>query len=77
MMDTESSEEGKISSELKSVGGTLSGDTEATIAMDTFEGILEMLSSTKESMGRALRHAIYCAKYSLTGEVSSISIIFQ
>ena len=34
-MDLESSEEGKISSERKSIGGTLSGDTEATIARDT------------------------------------------
>ena len=35
MMDLESSEEGKISSERKSIGGTLSGDTEATITKDT------------------------------------------
>ena len=76
-MDLESSEEGKISSERKSVGGTLSGDTEATISRDTFEGMLETLSRTKESIGRASRHAIDCAKYSLAGEVSLISVIFQ
>ena len=40
-MDLESSEEGKISSEQKSVGGTLSGDIEATISRDTFEGMLD------------------------------------
>ena len=36
-----------------------------------------MLSRTKESIGKALRHAIDCAKYSLAGEVSLISVIFQ
>ena len=71
-MDLESSEEGQ-----KSVGETLSGDTEAAIARDTFEGMLEALSRTKEIIGRASRHAIDCAKYSLASEVSSISIIFQ
>ena len=34
-MDLESSEEGKISSDRKSVGGTLSGDIEVAIPMDT------------------------------------------
>ena len=77
MMDLESSEEGKIILEWKSVGGTLNGDTEAAIARDTFEGMLEMLSITKESIGKALRHAIDYAKYSLVGEVSLISVIFQ
>ena len=33
---------------------THSGDTEATISRDTFEGILETLSSMKESIGKAL-----------------------
>ena len=77
-MDLESSEEGKISSEWKSVGGTLSGrDTEATVSRDAFEGMLETLSRTKEIIGRASRHAIDCAKYILASEVSLISIIFQ
>ena len=35
-MDLESIEEGKIRSERKLVGGTLSGYTEATISRDTF-----------------------------------------
>ena len=56
---------------------TFSGDTEPAISRDTFEGILETLSRTEESIGRALRHAIDCAKYSLVVEVSLISIIFQ
>ena len=76
-MDLKLSEEGKISSERKSVGGTLSGDTKATIDRDTFEGILETLSRTKESFGRPLCHAIDYAKYSFVGEVSLISVIFQ
>ena len=75
-MDLESSQEGKISLERKSVGGTLSGDIEASIARDTFEGILETLSRMEESIERASRHSIGCAKYSLAGEVSLISIIF-
>ena len=76
-MDLESSEEGKISSEQKLVGGTPSGDTEATIAKDTFEGMLQTLSRMKESIGRASRHAIDCEKYSLDGEVSLIFVIFH
>ena len=51
--------------------------TEATIARNTFEGILKMLSRTKEIIGKASRHAIDCAKYSLVVEVSLISVIFQ
>ena len=51
--------------------------TEAAIARDIFEGILKMLSRTKEIIGKALRHAIDCAKYSLVVEVSLISVIFQ
>ena len=47
------------------------------IAKDTFEGMLETLSRMKESIGRALRDAIDCAKYSLVVEVSLISVIFQ
>ena len=76
MMDLESSEEGKIRSERKSDGGTLSGDIEVAISMDTFEGMLEALSRTKEIIGRASRHAIECEKYSLASEVSLISVIF-
>ena len=76
-MDLESSEEGKISSEQKLVGGTLSGDTEVAISMDCFERMLEVMSRMKESIGRASRHAIDYAKYSLAVEVSLIFVIFQ
>ena len=37
----------------------------------------ETLSRMKEIIGRESRHSIECAKYSLVGEVSLISIIFQ
>ena len=57
--------------------GTRSGDTESTIARDTFEGMLETFSRTKESIGRASHHANNCAKYILDGEVSLISVIIQ
>ena len=76
-MDLESSGEGKISSERKSVGGTLSGDTKAAISRYTFEGILETLSRMKESIGIALRRDNDYAKDSLAGEVSLIFVIFQ
>ena len=56
---------------------TLSTDTEATIARDTFEGMLETLSRKKKSISRASHQAIDYAKYSLVGEVSLISVIFQ
>ena len=76
-MDLESTKECKISSERKSVGGTLSGDTKSAISRDTFEGMLETLSRMKESIGRASRHAIDYAKYIIVVEVTSISVIFQ
>ena len=57
--------------------GTLSGDIESSISRDTLEGMLETLSRMKESIGRASPHAIDCSKYSLAGEVSLISVIFQ
>ena len=57
--------------------GTLSGDTEVVISRDIFEGMLEMMSRTKQIIGRESRHAIDCAKYSLAGELSLISVIFQ
>ena len=75
-MDLESSEEVKISSKRKSVGGTLSGDIEVAIARDNFEGMLETLSRMKESIGIASRHDIECEKYSLAGELSLIFVIF-
>ena len=55
----------------------LSGDIEAAFSRDTFEGMLETLSRTKEGIGSTSRHAIDYEKYSLAGEVSLISIIFQ
>ena len=50
--------------------------TEASIARETFEGILKTLSRAKEIIGKASCHAIDCAKYSLVVEVSLISVIF-
>ncbi|XP_076950609.1 ENHANCER OF AG-4 protein 2-like [Bidens hawaiensis] len=50
-------------------GGSLSGGTEAAVARDAFEGMIETLSRTKESIGRATRHAIDCAKHGIANEV--------
>ncbi|KAL8093136.1 hypothetical protein AgCh_035138 [Apium graveolens] len=46
----------------------LSGGTEAVVAHDAFEGIIETLSRAKESIGRETRLAIDCAKYGIAGE---------
>ncbi|KAK1438045.1 hypothetical protein QVD17_03846 [Tagetes erecta] len=55
-------------------GGSLSGGTEAAVARDAFEGMIETLSRTKESIGRATRHAIDCAKHGIANEVVELLI---
>ena len=60
----------------KQLPRTLGGDTKAAISRDTFEGILETLSRTEESIGSTSHHAIHYAKYSLASEVSLIYVIF-
>ena len=44
-------------------------DTEALVARDTFEGMLETLSRAKDSIARATRHALDCAKFGITDQV--------
>ena len=44
-------------------------DTEATIARDTFVGMLETVSQTKDSIGRTTRQAMDCAKHGLAEQV--------
>lgn len=46
-------------------------DTEATIARDTFVGMLETVSRTKDSIGRTTRQAMDCAKHGIAEQVSS------
>ena len=58
-----------ISSGHRTAGGSLSGGTEAAVSRDAFEGMIETLSRTKDSIGRATRLAIDCAKYGLANEV--------
>jgi hypothetical protein len=43
------------------------------VARDAFEGMIETLSRTKESIGRATRLAIDCAKYGIANEVGLLS----
>ncbi|KAJ0740089.1 putative PWWP domain, CID domain-containing protein [Helianthus annuus] len=62
-------EERRTSSGHRPAGGSLSGGTEAAVARDAFEGMIETLSRTKESIGRATRHAIDCAKHGIASEV--------
>ncbi|XP_010452799.1 PREDICTED: protein HUA2-LIKE 1-like [Camelina sativa] len=71
---TEEKEERRFSSGHRSVEGSLSGATEAAISRDTFEGMLETLSRTKESIGRATRMAINCAEYGIASEVVELLI---
>lgn len=71
-LDAEENEEGRVGSGQRAVEGSLSGGTEAAIARDAFEGMLETLSRTKESIGRTTRLAIDCAKYGIANEVCFI-----
>ncbi|KAK4769179.1 hypothetical protein SAY86_027329 [Trapa natans] len=50
------------------------GGTEADAARDTFEGMIETLSRTKDSIGRATRHAIDCARFGIANEVVELLI---
>lgn len=71
-LDIEEVEERRVSSGHRTAGGSLSGGTEAAVARDAFEGMIETLSRTKESIGRATRLAIDCAKYGIANEVGCI-----
>ena len=73
--DAEEFEERRVSSGHRPAGGSLSGGTEAAVVRDAFEGMIETLSRTKESIGRATRLAIDCAKYGIANEVGNIVLI--
>ncbi|KAF9604694.1 hypothetical protein IFM89_009130 [Coptis chinensis] len=49
-------------------------NTEANEVRKSFESVLGTLSRTKESIGRATRHAMDCAKYGIAGEVLEILV---
>lgn len=68
--ENEEVEERRVSSGHQGTGSSLSGGTEAAVARDAFEGMIETLSRTKESIARATRLAIDCAKYGLATEVT-------
>ncbi|PSR88306.1 ENHANCER OF AG-4 protein [Actinidia chinensis var. chinensis] len=72
--DAEEFEERRVSSGHRPAGGSLSGGTEAAVIRDAFEGMIETLSRTKESIGRATRLAIDCAKYGIANEVVELLI---
>ncbi|GAB2285020.1 ENHANCER OF AG-4 protein [Dionaea muscipula] len=55
-------------------GGSLSGGTDAAVNRDAFEGMIETLSRTKESIRRATRLAIDCAKHGIANEVLDLLI---
>ncbi|XP_021724696.1 ENHANCER OF AG-4 protein 2-like [Chenopodium quinoa] len=72
-LSSDEQEKGPGSAHL-TAGSILSGGTEAAVARDTFEGMIETLSRTKESIGRATRLAIDCAKYGIANEVVELLI---
>ncbi|XP_057747414.1 ENHANCER OF AG-4 protein 2 [Arachis stenosperma] len=72
--DTEEIEDVRVGSVQRGPGGSLSGGTEAAVARDAFEGMIETLSRTKDSIGRATRLAIDCAKYGIANEVVELLI---
>ncbi|GMI70493.1 hypothetical protein HRI_000718600 [Hibiscus trionum] len=72
--DAEETEERRAGSGRVAIGNSLSGGTEAAVARDAFEGMIETLSRTKESIGRATRLAIDCAKYGIANEVVELLI---
>lgn len=45
------------------------GEKEKATAREAFEGMLETLSRAKDSIGRATRHAMECAKYGIADQV--------
>ncbi|XP_011625693.1 protein HUA2-LIKE 2 isoform X2 [Amborella trichopoda] len=52
--------------------GKLRGNAEVNMALKSFEDMLGSLTRTKESIGRATRLAIDCAKFGIAGEVVDI-----
>lgn len=58
----------------KQSSGSLSGGTDAAIARDALEGMIETLSRTKDSIGRATRHAIECSKHGIADEIVELLI---
>ncbi|AQK77971.1 ENHANCER OF AG-4 protein 2 [Zea mays] len=58
----------------RQASGSPSGGTDAAIARDALEGMIETLSRTKDSIGRATRHAIECSKYGIAGEIVELLI---
>lgn len=69
--EVEEFEDQRYGSGHRAADDPLSGGTEAAVARDAFEGMIETLSRTKESIGRATRLAIDCAKYGIASEVGT------
>ncbi|VAI76665.1 unnamed protein product [Triticum turgidum subsp. durum] len=58
----------------KQSSSSLGGGTDAAIARDALEGMIETLSRTKDSIGRATRHAIECLKHGIAEEIVALLI---
>ncbi|KAL9265204.1 ENHANCER OF AG-4 protein 2-like protein [Drosera capensis] len=53
---------------LEAGGGLVNGVTDVVVNRDAFVGMIETLSRTKESIGRATRLALDCAKHGIANE---------
>ncbi|GAB2275282.1 ENHANCER OF AG-4 protein [Dionaea muscipula] len=75
-LDSGDHEDSRVGSAREAGGGSLSGGrgTDAAVNRDAFEGMIETLSRTKESIGRATRLAIDCAKHGIANEVVDLLI---
>ncbi|XP_051122303.1 ENHANCER OF AG-4 protein 2-like [Andrographis paniculata] len=72
--ENEDREKRRVNSDHQGTGSPVSGSIEAAGARDAFEGMIETLSRTKESIGRATRLAIDCAKRGIANEVLDLLI---
>uniref|UniRef100_J3MPH9 PWWP domain-containing protein n=1 Tax=Oryza brachyantha TaxID=4533 RepID=J3MPH9_ORYBR len=59
----------------RQLNDSLSVGTDAVIARDALEGMIETLSRTKDSIGRATRHAIECSKYGIAAEIVELLML--
>ncbi|GAB2223337.1 hypothetical protein Droror1_Dr00017478 [Drosera rotundifolia] len=68
-LDSGDHEDRRTLESARDAGVPHSGGTDAAVDRDAFEGMIETLSRTKESIGRATRLAIDCAKHGVAQEI--------
>lgn len=68
--------ESMVPQRMKSIGKS-NNSAEAHAALSSFEAILGSLTRTRESIGRATRIAIDCAKFGASAKVCSLNFLFS